>query len=129
MTKKIGRNDPCPCGSGKKYKNCCMKKEQEQAAAKYTPSGKRKFKAKVLSLQDRSLEVFGRSATVQQAPTQSDTLERLKFRMTQSDFRKKEEEQPLKFEGSEEKPEERERHLPKPEEEFKPTTEDFRKKK
>ena len=24
--KKIGRNDPCPCGSGKKYKKCCMKK-------------------------------------------------------------------------------------------------------
>lgn len=23
---KIGRNDPCPCGSGKKYKNCCMGK-------------------------------------------------------------------------------------------------------
>jgi len=23
-TKKIGRNDPCPCGSGKKYKKCCM---------------------------------------------------------------------------------------------------------
>lgn len=22
--KKIGRNDPCPCGSGKKYKNCCL---------------------------------------------------------------------------------------------------------
>lgn len=22
---KIGRNDPCPCGSGKKYKNCCLK--------------------------------------------------------------------------------------------------------
>ena len=22
----IGRNDPCPCGSGKKYKNCCGKK-------------------------------------------------------------------------------------------------------
>lgn len=21
--KKIGRNDPCPCGSGKKYKQCC----------------------------------------------------------------------------------------------------------
>ena len=26
-TEKIGRNDPCPCGSGKKYKNCCMNKE------------------------------------------------------------------------------------------------------
>lgn len=22
---KIGRNEPCPCGSGKKYKNCCGK--------------------------------------------------------------------------------------------------------
>ncbi|MDE0519675.1 MAG: SEC-C metal-binding domain-containing protein, partial [Candidatus Dadabacteria bacterium] len=21
--KKVGRNDPCPCGSGKKYKRCC----------------------------------------------------------------------------------------------------------
>ena len=25
---KVGRNDPCPCGSGKKYKNCCGKNEQ-----------------------------------------------------------------------------------------------------
>ena len=25
---KIGRNDPCPCGSGKKYKNCCGANEQ-----------------------------------------------------------------------------------------------------
>ena len=24
--KKVGRNDPCPCGSGLKYKNCCGKK-------------------------------------------------------------------------------------------------------
>jgi preprotein translocase subunit SecA len=24
--KKIGRNDPCPCGSGKKYKQCCAKR-------------------------------------------------------------------------------------------------------
>ncbi len=23
---KVGRNDPCPCGSGKKYKKCCMRK-------------------------------------------------------------------------------------------------------
>jgi uncharacterized protein YecA (UPF0149 family) len=22
---KIGRNDPCPCGSGKKFKHCCMR--------------------------------------------------------------------------------------------------------
>ncbi len=23
---KVGRNDPCPCGSGKKYKKCCLQK-------------------------------------------------------------------------------------------------------
>ena len=26
--KKIGPNDPCPCGSGKKYKKCCMQKDK-----------------------------------------------------------------------------------------------------
>ncbi len=33
---KVGRNDPCSCGSGKKYKKCCMREHQEaaQAAAK-----------------------------------------------------------------------------------------------
>jgi len=25
VQKQVGRNDPCPCGSGKKYKNCCGK--------------------------------------------------------------------------------------------------------
>ncbi|MBQ2470830.1 MAG: SEC-C domain-containing protein, partial [Ruminococcus sp.] len=25
--KKVGRNDPCPCGSGKKYKKCCGRNE------------------------------------------------------------------------------------------------------
>jgi len=25
---KAGRNDPCPCGSGKKYKKCCLKKDE-----------------------------------------------------------------------------------------------------
>lgn len=26
IEEKIGRNDPCPCGSGKKYKKCCLNK-------------------------------------------------------------------------------------------------------
>jgi tetratricopeptide (TPR) repeat protein len=26
---KTGRNDPCPCGSGKKYKKCCLAKDEE----------------------------------------------------------------------------------------------------
>lgn len=27
---RIGRNEPCPCGSGKKYKHCCMAKDEER---------------------------------------------------------------------------------------------------
>jgi len=35
---KVGRNDPCPCGSGKKYKQCCMREglTPEEAAARRT---------------------------------------------------------------------------------------------
>jgi hypothetical protein len=29
MNKNIGRNDPCPCGSGKKYKKCCMEEKEQ----------------------------------------------------------------------------------------------------
>ena len=29
---RVGRNDPCPCGSGKKFKNCCMRKTGPHAA-------------------------------------------------------------------------------------------------
>jgi hypothetical protein len=30
---KVGRNDPCPCGSGQKYKKCCAAKDEAAAAA------------------------------------------------------------------------------------------------
>ncbi len=29
--KKVGPNDPCPCGSGKKYKKCCMQKDKAES--------------------------------------------------------------------------------------------------
>jgi hypothetical protein len=29
--KKVGRNDPCPCGSGKKFKKCCLKKQNGES--------------------------------------------------------------------------------------------------
>lgn len=32
--KKPERNDPCPCGSGKKYKNCCQDKENNSFKSK-----------------------------------------------------------------------------------------------
>jgi hypothetical protein len=41
MNEKVGRNDPCPCGSGKKYKQCCLLKKG--------PGGKRKISAKWLN--------------------------------------------------------------------------------
>lgn len=30
MPDDIGRNDPCPCGSGAKYKHCCLRKKKER---------------------------------------------------------------------------------------------------
>ena len=42
MKEKVGRNDPCPCGSGKKHKACCWHKKVGSPL-------KRKFTAKVLS--------------------------------------------------------------------------------
>jgi tetratricopeptide (TPR) repeat protein len=35
MPTKTGRNDPCPCGSGKKYKHCCLEKDQATEHAKF----------------------------------------------------------------------------------------------
>jgi hypothetical protein len=31
MKNDLGRNDPCHCGSGKKYKQCCLSKDEEAA--------------------------------------------------------------------------------------------------
>jgi|GEM_PF-2346969 len=131
MNEKVGRNDPCPCGSGKKYKNCHMLQDKEATSAKYTPSGKRKFKAKVISTAGKGIAIFGSATQPQQVPTSSPTLNRLKFRKTHKDYRTevKPEALPFSLPTSSETPQERERHLPQPDEAFKPTKEDFRKKK
>ena len=34
MGHNIGRNDPCPCGSGKKYKKCCLLKDEKKQQSK-----------------------------------------------------------------------------------------------
>lgn len=40
MSKKAGRNDPCPCGSGKKFKQCCQKLPgRKKLSAKVIKSG------------------------------------------------------------------------------------------
>ena len=45
MVEKLGRNDPCSCGSGKKFKSCCFQKQHQKASG----LGGRKFTAKLLS--------------------------------------------------------------------------------
>lgn len=47
MSKKVNRNDPCPCGSGKKYKQCCLSKEAQ--VSRHTQDGKFKFTAEVFN--------------------------------------------------------------------------------
>jgi hypothetical protein len=39
--KDVGRNDPCPCGSGKKFKKCCLGKSETQPPAATSGSRKR----------------------------------------------------------------------------------------
>lgn len=53
MSEKVGRNDPCPCGSGKKYKQCCLKN---------VPTKKPKFNAKwVNQPQQKSVNLMERT--------------------------------------------------------------------
>ncbi|MGH8271880.1 MAG: SEC-C metal-binding domain-containing protein [Gammaproteobacteria bacterium] len=53
MLNKPGRNDPCPCGSGQKYKRCCLEKDQAAesktfaAQAAEAAASQAKFKAKI----------------------------------------------------------------------------------
>jgi len=37
MDSKVGRNDLCPCGSGKKFKKCCMNTQQRQKRESFSP--------------------------------------------------------------------------------------------
>lgn len=40
---KVGRNDPCPCGSGKKYKYCCLNKPKDAMDSIETPEERSKW--------------------------------------------------------------------------------------
>src|SRR2546425_7698594 len=46
---EIGRNDPCPCGSGKKYKRCCMERHDVQPSpdGSFTPAERSSAMAKL----------------------------------------------------------------------------------
>lgn len=59
----VGRNDPCPCGSGLKYKKCCQNK-------------KRTLSAKVMGTSSKAASLMGRVKAA--APA---------FKMTDRDYR------------------------------------------
>jgi len=54
---KPGRNDPCPCGSGKKYKRCCLEKD-EAAVRKLAPAPLPRGAAAVASPSSQPLPNF-----------------------------------------------------------------------
>jgi hypothetical protein len=60
-TMKIGRNEPCPCGSGKKYKKCCLKKENVSSDLLYRRLGEAHDRL-AHRLMQHGLKVFGENA-------------------------------------------------------------------
>jgi len=73
MSEKTGRNDPCPCGSGKKYKACCFKKTIK------VPLNKKKIstlasKAQSVDLMERTFgsAIAKRSFKPMQTPAQQE---------------------------------------------------------
>jgi hypothetical protein len=50
---KLGRNEPCHCGSGQKYKKCCLDKDQAQRAAQFAAEAAERRAATVENTQER----------------------------------------------------------------------------
>jgi len=64
MNNKPGRNDPCPCGSGKKYKSCCWNKE--------LPKTRKPIKATLISGSPQVMNrVYGSAISAQKASQES----------------------------------------------------------
>jgi hypothetical protein len=53
---KIGRNHPCPCGSGKKYKHCCLSAKQAGATGSPTNQMKVSLMAAIEKVQTQAVE-------------------------------------------------------------------------
>lgn len=54
MVDKPGRNDPCPCGSGKKFKSCCINTKTGGFKRKLTATWVNKPSAEGVNLMDRT---------------------------------------------------------------------------
>ena len=70
--KKIGRNDPCPCGSGEKYKRCCLQKRNKQD------------KLEELSPLDQEIHAAGLLSLEHSEKAIIESIEKLKHLLTRS---------------------------------------------
>lgn len=70
MNEKTGRNDPCPCGSGKKFKNCCLNKSAtpKKIKAKWLNSSQKE--AEGVNLMERTFGQAIQQAAQQEKPPQ-----------------------------------------------------------
>jgi hypothetical protein len=67
---KTGRNDPCPCGSGKKYKKCCLPThaaDQRQQFAEQQAERDQRAAAHRLSLREVTAAIAARLAGIEEA--------------------------------------------------------------
>jgi hypothetical protein len=53
---KIGRNDPCPCGSGQKYKRCCLPRDEAAAVARARALEREQAAGLLASVEDDGLD-------------------------------------------------------------------------
>ncbi|WP_420421164.1 SEC-C metal-binding domain-containing protein [Simkania sp.] len=68
---KVGRNDPCPCGSGKKYKKCCEQKSavQRRSFTNLTPQNVKTGMEKISGMVSKKLGGHTISEVQTEAPS------------------------------------------------------------
>jgi len=72
---KVGRNDPCPCGSGRKYKKCCATREQDLPVAPSMAEQFQKLAAQGPRAQERIFEALRPGELAQLDPEKLTTLQ------------------------------------------------------
>ena len=79
MHDKVNRNDPCPCGSGKKYKKCCLAKDKapKKLTAKWINAPQKSTQDAQKNLPDLIERTFGNSIPkTPDAPPKPDSEEK-----------------------------------------------------
>jgi len=93
--KKVGRNDPCPCGSGKKFKKCC---ERKMLGKRFRVTKIEAPKTAEQSPDDKSMSGFFQKNVTPVAPPKEEKSSSLKEKGVE---KKKESSQPNLFEKKE----------------------------